>query len=96
MVRPNRSPSLIKRGRGFVTGYDIDRIVVGVDSVGHLDQLIAAAGVPRRDVPASLSCDDPDLLNPPFDRSFKRPGGYLIKHKLEAAKARAARGGDGG
>ncbi len=32
--------------------------------------------------------DDPDLLNPPFDRSFKRPGGYIIKHKLEAAKAR--------
>jgi len=33
--------------------------------------------------------DDPDLLKPPFDRSFKRPGGYLMKHKLEAAKARA-------
>ncbi len=33
--------------------------------------------------------DDPDLLKPPFDRSFKRPGGYIIKHKLEAAKARA-------
>ena len=39
---------------------------------------------------AITELDDPDLLNPPFDRSFKRPGGYLIKHKLEAAKARAA------
>ncbi|TMB51023.1 MAG: phenylacetic acid degradation protein PaaB [Chloroflexi bacterium] len=38
---------------------------------------------------AITELDDPDLLNPPFDRSFKRPGGYLIKHKLEAAKARA-------
>ena len=38
---------------------------------------------------AITELDDPDLLKPPFDRSFKRPGGYLIKHKLEAAKARA-------
>ena len=42
--------------------------------------------VPRE---AILELEDPDLLKPPFDRSFKRPGGYLIKHKLEAAKARA-------
>jgi phenylacetate-CoA oxygenase PaaH subunit len=38
---------------------------------------------------AITELDDPDLLNPPFDRSFKRPGGYLIKHKLEAARERA-------
>ena len=40
--------------------------------------------VPRE---AIVELDDPDLLQPPFDRSFKRPGGYIIKHKLEAAKA---------
>ena len=34
--------------------------------------------------------NDPALLKPPFDRSHKKPGGYIIKHKLEAAKARAA------
>lgn len=45
--------------------------------------------VPRE---AIIELGDPDLLNPPFDRSFKRPGGYLIKHKLEAAKARAGVG----
>jgi phenylacetate-CoA oxygenase PaaH subunit len=38
---------------------------------------------------AITELDDPDLLQPPFDRSFKRPGGYLIKHKLEAARQRA-------
>jgi len=38
---------------------------------------------------ANAELDDPDLLKPPFDRSFKKPGGYIIKHKLEAAKARA-------
>ena len=41
----------------------------------------------RRDAITEL--DDPDLLKPPFDRSFKKPGGYVIKHKLEAARARA-------
>jgi phenylacetate-CoA oxygenase PaaH subunit len=49
---------------------------------------------------AILELDDPDLLQPPFDRSHKRPGGYVIKHKLEAARQRAATsgadGGDGG
>ena len=47
--------------------------------------------VPRE---AIVELDDPDLLQPPFDRSFKRPGGYIIKHKLEAAKARAGQDGD--
>lgn len=44
--------------------------------------------VVRRDAITEL--DDADLLRPPFDRSHKRPGGYIIKHKLEAAKQRAA------
>ena len=38
---------------------------------------------------AITELEDPDLLKPPFDRSHKKPGGYIIKHKLEAAKARA-------
>ena len=38
---------------------------------------------------AITELDAPDLLKPPFDRSFKRPGGFLIKHKLEAARERA-------
>jgi hypothetical protein len=48
--------------------------------------------VVARDAIAEL--DDPDLLKPPFDRSHKRPGGYIIKHKLEAAKARAQEAGE--
>jgi hypothetical protein len=35
--------------------------------------------------------DDPDLLQPPLDRSFKKPGGYVMRDKLAAA--RAATGG---
>ncbi len=41
---------------------------------------------------AIVELDDPDLLHPPFDRSFKKPGGYVIKHKLETARARAQEG----
>jgi phenylacetate-CoA oxygenase PaaH subunit len=39
---------------------------------------------------AILRLDDPDLLRPPMDRSFKKPVGYStdIKRKLEAARAR--------
>ncbi|HUR16751.1 MAG TPA: hypothetical protein VMZ33_05665 [Candidatus Limnocylindrales bacterium] len=33
---------------------------------------------------------DPDLLTPPLDRSFKKPGGYVMRDKLEVAKKRAA------
>ena len=47
--------------------------------------------VPRE---AITELDDPDLLKPPFDRSHKKPGGYIIKHKLEAAKAARRRRGD--
>ena len=32
---------------------------------------------------------DPDLLQPPLDRSFKKPGGYIMRDKLEIAKQRA-------
>ena len=33
--------------------------------------------------------EDPDLLDPPPDRSFKKPGGYVMRDKLAAARARA-------
>ena len=32
---------------------------------------------------------DPDLLQPPLDRSFKKPGGYVMRAKLAAARAEA-------
>ena len=33
--------------------------------------------------------EDPDLLDPPLDRSFKKPGGYVMRDKLAAARAAA-------
>ena len=42
--------------------------------------------VRRADV---IDLADPDLLQPPLDRSFKKPGGYVMRDKLAAARARA-------
>ena len=36
-----------------------------------------------------VDLEDPDLLQPPLDRSFKKPGGYVMRDKLAAARARA-------
>ena len=33
--------------------------------------------------------DDLDLLQPPLDRLFKKPGGYVMRDKLAAARDRA-------
>ena len=33
--------------------------------------------------------EDQDLLHPPLDRSFKKPGGYVMRDKLTAARERA-------
>ena len=33
--------------------------------------------------------EDEDLLNPPLDRSYKKPGGYTMRDKLAAARERA-------
>ena len=35
-----------------------------------------------------VELDDQDLLNPPLDRSFKKPGGYVMREKLAQARVR--------
>ena len=42
--------------------------------------------VRRTDV---IDITDADLLQPPLDRSFKKPGGYVMRDKLAAARAAA-------
>src|SRR5687768_12001937 len=42
--------------------------------------------VRRADV---VDLHDPDLLQPPLDRSFKKPGGYVMRDKLAAARSAA-------
>jgi ring-1,2-phenylacetyl-CoA epoxidase subunit PaaB len=36
-----------------------------------------------------LDLDDPDLLKPPLDRSYKKPGGFVMRDKLAAARAQS-------
>ncbi len=43
--------------------------------------------VPRTGI---TDLSDPDLLQPPLDRTFKKPGGYVMRDKLDVAKKRAA------
>jgi ring-1,2-phenylacetyl-CoA epoxidase subunit PaaB len=35
-----------------------------------------------------VELDDQDILNPPLDRSYKKPGGYVMRDKLAEARAR--------
>jgi ring-1,2-phenylacetyl-CoA epoxidase subunit PaaB len=35
-----------------------------------------------------VELDDQDLLNPPLDRSYKKPGGYVMRDKLAKARER--------
>jgi ring-1,2-phenylacetyl-CoA epoxidase subunit PaaB len=42
--------------------------------------------VPRESIAV---VDDADWLDPPLDRSFKKPGGYVMRDKLAAARRRA-------
>jgi phenylacetate-CoA oxygenase PaaH subunit len=48
--------------------------------------------VPRGQI---TDLSDPDLLQPPLDRSFKKPGGYVMRDKLEVARKRAQKEGRG-
>ena len=38
-----------------------------------------------------LDLSDPDLLQPPLDRSFKKPGGYVMRDKLAVARSKSGR-----
>ena len=53
---------------------------------GRRQELVRLWVVRRADI---LDLEDPDLLQPPLDRSFKKPGGYVMRDKLETARERA-------
>lgn len=50
---------------GFVLSHDdIDRVVVGVDSLAQLQEILRKAQEPPRIPPPDVMTDDPDLINP--------------------------------
>jgi aryl-alcohol dehydrogenase-like predicted oxidoreductase len=61
----SQSLSPLEACLGFVCSQaDIDRVIVGVDSEAHLQEIVAAAHGPTVAPPAGLACDDLDLVNP--------------------------------
>ncbi|WP_223805742.1 aldo/keto reductase [Pseudanabaena sp. UWO310] len=47
-----------------LSNHDIDRVVVGVDSLSQLQEILAATTIEAVKPPDKLCCDDPDLINP--------------------------------
>ena len=55
---------------------------------GRRQESIRLWVVRRADI---VDLEDPDLLQPPLDRSFKKPGGYVMRDKLAAARERSGK-----
>ena len=75
------------RHAGNVTAPDIEMATHYAREFYSRRQESVRLWVVPRDGITDLS--DPDLLQPPLDRSFKKPGGYVMRDKLEVAKKRA-------
>lgn len=55
----------LRAALGHVLSYpEINRVVVGVDSLGQLNEILACAQSPQQRAPETLATTDPDLLNP--------------------------------
>jgi len=56
------------------------------EQFGRRQESVRLWVVRRADI---IDISDQDLLQPPLDRSFKKPGGYVMRDKLAAARAEA-------
>ena len=56
------------------------------EQFGRRQESVRLWVVRRADI---IDIADQDLLQPPLDRSFKKPGGYVMRDKLAAARAAA-------
>ena len=72
------------RHGGSVMAHDAELAVhYAREMYGRRQESVRLWVVRRGDI---LDLDDPDLLQPPLDRSFKKPGGYVMRDKLAAAR----------
>ncbi|MEZ0241176.1 MAG: phenylacetic acid degradation protein PaaB [Chloroflexota bacterium] len=75
------------RHGGSVMAPDLDLAIdYARELFGRRQESVRLWVVRRADI-ADVS--DPDLLQPPLDRSFKKPGGYVMRDKLAAARAQS-------
>ena len=49
---------------------EVDRVIVGVDSLNQLNEILRATGEELPEVPGELRCNDSDLINPSRWNSF--------------------------
>ena len=50
---------------GFVLSWDeIERIVIGIDSLQQISKILEDVETSTLDVPATLACNDEELINP--------------------------------
>ena len=76
------------RHAGNVTAPDIDLAThYAREFYSRRQESVRLWVVPRGHI---TDLSDPDLLQPPLDRMFKKPGGYVMRDKLEVAKKRAS------
>jgi phenylacetate-CoA oxygenase PaaH subunit len=79
------------RHAGNVTAPDIDLAThYAREMYSRRQESVRLWVVPRTEV---RDLSDPDLLQPPLDRSFKKPGGYVMRDKLDEARRRAEKAG---
>jgi phenylacetate-CoA oxygenase PaaH subunit len=80
------------RHAGNVTAPDVELAShYARELYGRRQESVRLWVVPRSQI---TDLSDPDLLQPPLDRTFKKPGGYIMRDKLEQAKQRASRAGN--
>jgi len=91
----NGGPEPRRRLESALLAHGLDAPTVFTPLDGEAD--LIEAGILTRSMAAAEAAwradiavlEDPDLLDPPLDRSFKKPGGYVMRDKLAAARARA-------
>jgi len=75
------------RHAGNVVAPDLELAIhYAREMYGRRQESVRLWVVPRTEI---TDLSDPDLLQPPLDRSFKKPGGYVMRDKLEQARQRA-------
>ena len=84
VFRQEKEGDAMRHG-GSVMAPDADLAVHSARELYGRRQESVRLWVVRRDDIHDLS--DPVLLQPPLDRSFKKPGGYVMRDKLATARA---------
>jgi phenylacetate-CoA oxygenase PaaH subunit len=88
VFRQEKEGEAMKHGGSVMAPDDEHAVHYARELYGRRQESLRLWVVRRADV---QELDDPDLLQPPLDRSFKKPGGYVMRDKLAQARERSGR-----